>query len=120
MLSWIVPNSMVDVAVATECQLNIDSIKLTKDIPYKIFDENVNIERIKKYFTKDAWKYLKDLLREKKESECWVCSVCTEDLDACESLGCDRCLEWQHMKCAGLKMPPKMLYWFCKTCKSNV
>ncbi|KAK3105874.1 hypothetical protein FSP39_007585 [Pinctada imbricata] len=75
-------NSMVDVAVATDCQLNIDSIKLTKDIPYKIFDENVNIERIKKYFTKDAWKYLKDLLREKKESECWVANMSVTEQDS--------------------------------------
>ena len=29
---------------------------------------------------------------------------------------CDSCFEWYHFSCAGVITPPKMTYWFCRSC----
>ena len=37
----------------------------------------------------------------------WNCSVCKIDVHLYASIVCDGCLEWNHLKCVGLKAPPK-------------
>jgi hypothetical protein len=38
------------------------------DVSIKVLDENVNLTRIKKYFSKEAWNHLKDTISTKKEN----------------------------------------------------
>ena len=42
-----------------------------------------------------------------KETAEWNCSVCKIDVHLYASIVCDGCLEWNHLKCVGLKAPPK-------------
>ena len=46
----------------------------------------------------------------------WACAVCCHNLVSANSLCCDSCLEWFHLKCVGLKQPPKRSVWFCRKC----
>ena len=50
----------------------------------KATDENVNIERVRKYFTKQGWKALKALIIEKNDNLIWDCKICESDLHAKE------------------------------------
>ena len=118
MLSWVVTSDLLHMAVNTGCEISVDALPSKAcDLPNTIIDENVNIERIKKYFTKGAWDSLKMLMREKREEATWCCHICKMDISSFESVGCDRCLQWFHLKCVSLKSAPKQLYWFCKTCR---
>ena len=46
----------------------------------------------------------------------WNCSVCKIDVHLYASIVCDGCLEWDHLKCVGLKAPPKSTYWLYRQC----
>jgi hypothetical protein len=50
--------------LGSENLLNQNSLLLLRHIPNKATDENVNIERVRKYFTKQGWKALKALIIE--------------------------------------------------------
>ena len=58
----------------------------------------------------------KNKINKTKETAEWKCSVCKTDVHLCESIVCNGCLEWNHLKCAGLKAPPKSTYWLCRQC----
>jgi hypothetical protein len=48
----------------------------------KVLDENVNyinLTLIKKYFSKEAWNRLKDIISTKKENAVYDCCVCQTD-----------------------------------------
>ena len=56
------------------------------------------------------------LLPISKETAEWNCSVCKIDVHLYASIVCDGCLEWNHLKCVGLKVPQKSTYWLCRQC----
>ena len=85
--------------LASENLLNQNSLLLLRHIPNKATDENVKIERVRKYFTKQGWKALKTLLIEKNDNLIWDCKICETDLHAKESIFCDYCLVWFHLRC---------------------
>jgi hypothetical protein len=39
----------------------------------------------------------------KQETAEWNCSICKIDVHLYASIVCDGCLEWNHLKCVGLK-----------------
>ena len=85
-------------------------------VPTKILDEAVSINQIKKYFTIDAWKQVEGVIAVLKTKGEWSCVRCSGALDTSDSISCDCCLNWMHMKCVGLKSQPKKKYWICRTC----
>ena len=58
----------------------------------------------------------KNKISKTKETAEWNCSFCKTDVHLCESIVCNGCLEWNHLKCVGLKAPPKSTYWLCRQC----
>jgi hypothetical protein len=49
-------------------------------------------------------------------SSSWNCLVCKIDVHLYASIACDGCLEWNHLKCVGLKVHPKSPHWLCRQC----
>ena len=45
--------------------LSIDALLNIVDFSIKVLDENVNLTRIKKYFSKEAWNHLNDIIKKK-------------------------------------------------------
>jgi len=86
------------------------------DLPTKILDENINLNIILKNCTIDGWKCLKNKTSKTKETAERNCSVCKIDVHLYASIVSDGCLEWNHLKCLGLKAPPKSTYWLCRQC----
>lgn len=76
-------------------------------VPMKALDESVSINQIKKYFTIDAWKQVEGVIAVLKKKGKWSCVSCSGVLDTSDSISCDCCLNWMHMKCVGLKSQPK-------------
>ena len=49
-----------------------------------------------------------------------ICPVCKKDYESTQNLGwvqCDRCHNWFHFDCVGLKEAPTTRKWFCEPCK---
>ena len=79
-----------DVEVRPEC------------VPMKCLDENVCMSKVRKYFTIDAWELVENVMKMMKTKKVWLCSSCSSPLDTSESIVCENCLEWFHLKCIGL------------------
>lgn len=99
--------------------LRIDDLNSLHEIPDSIQDkENLDIYRVQKYFSREAWLQVLDFIQRKEEIG-WCCSVCTKVInnDSEDSIACDRCLLWSHFNCTSLKKKPKNRNWFCRSCK---
>ena len=81
--------------------LGTNDLKNLHEIPDSIQEkESLDIYRVQKYFSKEAWFEVLNIIRKKEEIGC-CCAVCTKVIkDDCEdSIACDRCLLWPHFKC---------------------
>lgn len=83
-------------------------------VPMKCLDENVSINAVKKYFTMDAWLLVENVVTMIKTKREWDCETCRSSLQSFESIVCESCLDWFHLKCVGLKTAPKKKNWFCR------
>ena len=96
--------------------LSVDALLNIVNVSIKVLDENVNLTRIKKYFSKEACNHLKDIISTKKENAVYDCCVCQTDLHSEDCVACDVCLNWYHLRCIGLRFAPKKTYWCCRNC----
>ena len=89
-------------------------------LPAKITDTIIDVYRVRKYFTYEAWILVKEV-RAKAANPQWTCPICDKDADGSVddghiSLACDSCLEWYHLACLGKKSRPKARMWICGSC----
>ena len=90
-------------------------------LPAKITDTIIDVYRVRKYFTCEAWILVKEFMRAKAANPQWTCPICNKDADGSvddghTSLACDSCLEWYHLACLGKKSRPKAKTWICWSC----
>ena len=76
----------------------------------------ISMSQIKKYFKIHVWKQVEGVIAVLKKKGKWSCACCSGVLGTSDSISCDCCLNWMHMKCVGLKCQPKKKYWICQTC----
>ena len=117
MLNWFVGKFALDSALKGNL-LQEKDIKSLKNMSSSCLDDNVDLYRLKKYFTPEAWNTLLRRVQEKLKCE-WLCSICYSTLDE-EQIACDSCLSWCHFRCVGLSHSPKAKQWFCNTCYNNL
>lgn len=101
--------------------LSENHVKPFNSLPDSLLDQCVDIHRVERFFDKGGWKKVLKAIKEKSKTS-WACLVCShkvKDAKHEESVLCDRCLLWCHLKCTGLKKLPKKRNWFCKVCKSK-
>ena len=119
MLEWFVSSSNIHKALAGE----LIEEEMVETIPEKVAncctDENVNVYHIKKYFTRDAWQVVTQVLEVKRAQDTWSCRVCSKEFQDDTAIACDCCLDWFHLSCVGLKSAPKRKEWFCRFCCSK-
>ena len=96
--------------------LSVDALLNIVGVSIKVLDENVNLTRIKKYFSKEAWNHSEDIISTEKENAVYDCCVCQTDLHSEDCVACDVCLNWYHLRCIGLRFAPKKTYWCCRNC----
>ena len=93
-------------------------------LPAMVTDVSVDICRIKKYFTGEAWLLVEQVLTLKSADPQWMCPICDRDADNSfddgdTSLACDACLRWYHLTCLGKKSRPKARTWICASCYTD-
>ena len=76
---------------------------------------------LEKYFTKEGWLVVSEVLHIKTRQALWSCPVCNKNASKGSTIACDCCLLWLHKKCCGLAADynPKSRYWFCSQCCSE-
>ena len=85
-------------------------------IPRACLDENVSINKIRRYFDPDGWKAVEHVYGAVKLSAQWMCELCRQNLNKMDSVVCDCCLQWVHLKCIGKRTYPKGKFWICRDC----
>lgn len=120
MLEWFVSRSDVDHAMNEGTLLN-DNIECRPEkLPCTCVDKNVNILRIRKYFTDASWNGVLKAIEQRKGMK-YYCQVCERDLEQQEEgllcICCDGCLQWMHLSCTSLKAAPKKRSGFASCAK---
>ena len=117
MLGWFVDDDVITRVLSNDCLIDETEVEVRLEkIPRKCLDENVCISQIKKFFTFNAWSLVAEVVETMCKKGVWTCKSCSLDLCAHESIACDSCLDWHHLKYAGLSKPPKTKFWFCRSC----
>ena len=116
-LSWLVDYNVAETALKGDELIEEENIECRPEkIPCSILDENVDVYLVRHYFTVDAWMLVEDVIKQKKEIDIWLCSVCQKDVHCQQSIICESCMNWYHFTCVGLNKTPKRKNWFCKYC----
>ena len=77
-------------------------------------DDRIEVEILQSFLPSNDYSKLKKLLS--KRSSKWFCHKCNCLLNG-KQLSCDRCVEWQHLKCTILtELPDDETVWFCDKC----
>lgn len=118
MLHWFITDSVsVSEVLAQKRLIQLEEVIAdVENISIKCIDENVSLARVRKYFKRNAWDFIMKLVESVRENSKWYCAVCCNELDSGESIGCDACLDWYHLKCSGLSRKPKKKIWICRNC----
>ncbi|XP_057336089.1 MATH and LRR domain-containing protein PFE0570w-like [Microplitis mediator] len=139
-LKWLMPRNNIDEILNNQRRISESDVTISiNELSFAIIDDkNINLSSIKQYFTNEGWEKVNHLCDQKKKIE-WQCKYCKidlnktvdndddndggDDIDEIKkfkiSIGCDYCLEWYHLKCAGLVKKPKYRLWMCAGCKST-
>ncbi|XP_041459223.1 transcription initiation factor TFIID subunit 3-like [Lytechinus variegatus] len=120
-VSWLVGEELAKRSILRGYMIEEVDVEVRPEkLPSRILDEQVDVNRMRKYFTKDAWSLVQDVVAAKRNDPRWTCPICNLDLDDIDSptLGCDACLEWFHLKCLGKASQPKAAKWFCSVCRN--
>ena len=90
-------------------------LKPIHEVPIKCTDDEVDIARVKRFFKPAGWMAVQKIVQDLTQEE-WTCEVSADDISLGMSVGCDVCLSWLHLKCAGLTAAPKKKTWVCRAC----
>ncbi|XP_014674333.1 PREDICTED: uncharacterized protein LOC106814532 [Priapulus caudatus] len=116
-LSWFVEDNIVEKAVHDEQLIEENHVECRPEkIHEGCLDKSVDLYMVRHHFSTDAWHLVMQVFQLKQQVHEWVCKVCQHDLSECESIMCDCCLQWYHIKCVGLKAVPKAKHWMCRFC----
>ena len=80
---------------------------ISEKISTAVLEDAVDMSTLRRYFDGDAWLCVQQVLTEKEGRPCWICDVCEDDLALHDSICCDACLHWSHLKCLGKCRAPK-------------
>ena len=120
MLEWFVGKEVATSAINDKKLIEEDQIEVRPEkISDGVLDENVDIHLIRIFFTNDGWMLVKEVVEQKKLRTVYVCKNCYHDLSETQSVVCEHCLCWFHMKCVGLLKEPKAKYWYCRQCHAS-
>ena len=118
-LSWFVHNDIATAAITEGRIVEDEDVEVRPEkVPTACIDENVCLERCRKYCTADAWLVIMDVVTAIRNNPVWYCGRCTSPIsdDTQSSLVCECCLGWFCFQCLGIKQPPKAKVWFCREC----
>ena len=120
-LSWLLPANVVHATISDGILVKKDEIvKGVANISTALLEEDVDVNRVERYFTNQAWIKVKRLIEALKLRKSYFCGICRKAIDEGEeTILCNCCMEWMHFTCCNIKKRPKIVYWFCCQCKNK-
>ena len=123
MLSWFLDRQVKESVLARKWLVEEEDVEIRPErIPSTCLEEDVCIQSIQKYFSRDARCALTNVLGVLRSNPVWYYGICAKEInDETEnSIKCDSCLTWFHFQCTCIKQSPKAKEWFCHHCRANV
>lgn len=90
--------------------------KKKKKASSAFLNDTCSLAEIKPYFEDDACPSVVSIVEMKKRKPVWFCPTCKKLIGKADSVCCDSCLEWRHLKWICLNGLPKSSTWFCREC----
>ena len=118
-LQWFVDAASAEAAVCHKIIIEEDVVEIRPEkVTPACLEPQVCVDVCRKYFTKDAWLVVKDVISTIKRDPKWYCGRCSKQIndDIESSIQCDSCLLWFHFECIGIHTKPKYKVWFCTCC----
>ena len=106
----------------TKRKFEADDLVDIADVTNSVMNEEFDIKLVGKYFTDGARSKARRLVSVTKKLKKYTCSKCKGSLGEegdPDSLMCDSCLEWIHIRrsCSGELNHPKSARWYCFNCR---
>jgi len=123
LLKWIVKDKKIVTEMLYKNYIidDIEYLCYQDEMHSGIFEEDVELDMVKHFFSKQLWKSLLNIIKIKRKEVVWICPTCQKDIGCKQSILCDSCLTWFHIKCdSSIKPKPKTSDWFCSQCYKNV
>jgi len=92
------PSHLVTKALQSEVLEYEELICNSLEFSLRLLDENVNWASMQKFFTKEAWVKITNLMSKLEEDPKWKCGVCYNDLSLSESVVCESYLYYVHIE----------------------
>lgn len=115
MLSWLIGHEKADDVFQNGGRIKQADISIP--ISSKFGNSQINLSLLEPYLQRSALKCVqKQIELTRKNNYEWQCHICEVDLSECESVGCDVCLHWFHLRCLKRTRTPCSNFFFCKSC----
>ena len=74
-------NRVVESAIKKGHLIEEEEVECRPDrVPNAVVDENVDVCLVGRHFSNDAWRLVKDVVKQKSEKMTWTCHTCFHDL----------------------------------------
>ena len=93
MLSWFLDHQVKETVLARKWLVEEEDVEIRPERIPSACLEDVCIQSIQKYFSRDAWCALTNVLDVLRSNPVWYCGICDE---AEKSIKCHSCLTWFH------------------------
>ena len=83
-------------------------------------DSSVDLEILKDLVSDEVYKVIEEYQVMSRQGKNWICGGCRRKV--AHGISCDRCHQWFHFKCSGLKNAQNIGsddIWICKDCTQN-
>ena len=109
MLAWLgVDDEACELAIVRATTVQLEDLPTdVQQISCAVLDDNVDIHIARHLFSVEAWHCIVALVRQKVDSHVWCCGLCQHDLQDEQSVVCEACFQWYHLRCCGLSRPPQ-------------
>ena len=96
---------------------NLDEI--TDIVWQRLRNDDVDLDILANLFESDAFDAFKKKISSQFRRKKWICRNCKTVTSKSRTVRCDGCLDWLHLRCVGLKSPPKSEMWMCPDCQEQ-
>ena len=118
-LQWFVDEAVAEAALSHRILVEEDAVEIRPEkVTPACLEPQVCVDVCRKYFTKDGWLMVKDVMATIESDPLWYCGRCSRQIfdETQSSIQCDSCLFWYHFNCIGINTQPKREVWFCTSC----
>lgn len=119
MLEWMdLKTNILKNVLDEEYLLQITDLKNLNVIIQPFLNDDVDETLLKSYMTSDCFEQFSSEMEKCIKRKKFICAYCLKKLSE-DPVGCDHCMGWVDLKCAGFTTEPDLDVWYCNKCEEK-